>query len=99
MSTHASVLLYLAVHQDETMATIARDLEFTERTTASAIADLRADGYLDVSRRGRRNHYRVNGEKPLRRSGFTHLRVSDLLGALRVATGAARDGAKGRKAL
>ncbi len=80
------------------MATIARDLVLTERTTAAAITDLRAEGYIEVTRRGRRNHYRVNGEKPLRRPGFTHLHVRDLVGALRLLTAAERDGAKGGRA-
>jgi len=39
----------------------------TERSVQTILNDLVADGYVERSRIGRRNHYAVNGRKPPRR--------------------------------
>ena len=68
------------------MRSIAAALGLTERTTAAVIADLRAAGYINVQRRGRHNHYSVNGDMPLRRPAHAQLNVHDLLGTLATLT-------------
>lgn len=64
------------------MRSIVAALGLTERTAAAVIADLRVAGYLKVRRRGRHNHYTVNGSLPLRRPAHAQLHVRDLLGAM-----------------
>ena len=84
LTTHGTVLLYIADHPDDTMHSVAHALELSERTTAAVIADLRATGYLSVERRGRNNHYAVDASMPLRRSPHAQFSVRALLGALSV---------------
>ena len=84
LTTHGTVLIYIADHADDTMHSVAHALGLTERTTAAVIAELRATGYLSVERRGRNNHYSVNEAMPLRRSPHARFSVRALLGALSV---------------
>ena len=84
LTTHGTVLLYIADHADDTMHSVAHALGLTERTTATVIAELRATGYLTIERRGRNNHYSVNANMPLRRSSHARFSVRDLLDALSV---------------
>jgi hypothetical protein len=67
LTNHAVVLLYMVNHPDDTMYTVAGRLNMRERHVAQIIADLRHQGYLEATRNGRRNHYSVNLEMPLRR--------------------------------
>jgi len=82
LTNHASVLLHIAAHPDDTLREIAVRLGLTERTTASVVADLRTSGYIHVTRRGRHNHYRVNTSKHLRRAAHRKTRVGSLISAL-----------------
>jgi DNA-binding MarR family transcriptional regulator len=86
LTGHASVLLHIAGHPDDTLREIADRIELTERTTASMVADLRAGGYIKVTRRGRHNHYRVNTSKRLRRAAHSKATVGALIDALRAIT-------------
>lgn len=86
LTNHASVLLHIAAHPDDTLREIAFRLGLTERTTASVVADLRSSGYITVTRRGRHNHYRVNTSKRLRRAAHRKTRVGSLISALSVLT-------------
>ena len=97
-TNHGTVLLYIADHPDDTMHAVAHALDMTERTTATVIAELRATGYLSVERRGRNNHYSVNGAKPLRRGPHSKFRVRALLGALSVLDSEEKPGRKRRPA-
>ena len=45
---------------------IAAATGLTERSTLRILADLRAAGYLDHERRGRRNHYTIRTRQTLR---------------------------------
>ncbi len=99
LTNHGTVLLHIADHQDDTMRSIAAALGLTERTTAAVIADLRAAGYIKVQRRGRHNHYSVDGDMPLRRQAHSQFNVRDLLGVLATLTGSGQVvGSRGRRA-
>lgn len=93
LTNHAAVLLHLAAHPDDTMRSVALALGLTERTTAAVIADLRAARYINISRRGRHNHYKVNGRMPLRRQAHKTSRVEDLLNSLGVVAESGRGAA------
>jgi len=86
LTNHGSVLTHIAGHPDDTLREIAVRIGLTERTTASIVADLRQDGYIKVTRRGRHNHYRVNTSKRLRRPVHSKARVGALIDTLRVIT-------------
>ncbi len=79
------------------MRSVAVALGLTERTTAAVIADLRAEAYVRVRRRGRHNHYGVNQRKPLRRSAHSGVTVGDLLSALGSVAASVADGAQPRE--
>lgn len=84
LTNHATVLIHVAGHPDDTISLIAETLELTERTTAYVLSDLRAAGYIDVRRVGRHNHYKVRMGKPLRRDSHRRAHVRDLLESLAV---------------
>ena len=58
---------------------VAASVGITERTAASIVRDLEEAGYLTRTRRGRRNHYEVHGELPLRHERHRHRTVGDLI--------------------
>ncbi|RLC58269.1 MAG: ArsR family transcriptional regulator [Chloroflexi bacterium] len=86
LTNHGSVLAHIAGHPDDTLREISDQIRLTERTTASIVADLRQDGYVKVTRRGRHNHYRVNSSKRLRRPVHSKTRVGALIDILGVLT-------------
>lgn len=45
---------------------IAARVGITERAAQAIVADLVADGYVTRTREGRRNHYRIHPDAPLR---------------------------------
>jgi DNA-binding transcriptional regulator LsrR (DeoR family) len=80
MSSHGSVLFYVAVNPDCTITEIADDMALTRRTVWGLIGDLRRAGMLHVRKDGRRHHYAVNLDAP-----FLHPSVNGY--ALRVVLG------------
>jgi hypothetical protein len=60
VSSHGSVLFYIAVNPGCTIRQIADDMALTQRTVWGLIGDLRRSQMLDVRREGRRHHYTVN---------------------------------------
>jgi len=67
LSHHAQVFICVARDPDVRLREIATDVGITERSVQTILNDLVADGYVDRSRVGRRNHYAVNGRAPLGR--------------------------------
>jgi predicted transcriptional regulator len=58
---------------------IAQTVGITERTAAEIVNDLEQAGYLTKTRDGRRNHYQVHEELPLRHPQHRHHTVGDLI--------------------
>lgn len=74
VSSHGSVLFYIAVNPGCTIRQIADDMALTQRTVWGLIGDLRRAGMLNIVREGRRHHYSVNLNAPFRHpvlSGIT----------------------------
>lgn len=65
-SSHGSILFYIAAHPDTTIKDIADAMSLTRRTVWGIIGDLRRAGLLHVRKDGRRHHYTVNLEGPLK---------------------------------
>ena len=82
LTNHGACLVALATKADATVREIANALEITERSAARILSDLRADGYLEVTRAGRRNRYSVNFAAPLRHPIGRGRRVRDLVGGV-----------------
>jgi len=64
------------------MSDVAERVGITERAVQGIVADLVDAGYLTRSRVGRRNHYEINREMPLRHLETQHHRLGELLGLL-----------------
>jgi DNA-binding MarR family transcriptional regulator len=66
LTNHAHVLLCVARDPEARLRDVAEDVGITERAAQRIVADLVQAGYLDREREGRRNHYRLHTELPLR---------------------------------
>ncbi|MCP2097266.1 MULTISPECIES: winged helix-turn-helix domain-containing protein [Actinosynnema] len=82
LSNHAHVLLCLADDPDQTLAVIAGRVGVTSRAVQLILGDLIAGGYVERTKVGRRNHYRVNPDGRLRHPLEAGHRVGELIAAL-----------------
>jgi len=82
LSNHAHVLLCLAADPDQTLTVIAQQVGITTRAVQLILTDLIAGGYVERTRIGRRNHYRVNTDGHLRHPLEAHHSIADLITAL-----------------
>ncbi|MBN2196129.1 MAG: winged helix-turn-helix domain-containing protein [Polyangiaceae bacterium] len=83
LTNHAHVLLCIAKEPSATMRDVAAQVGITERAVQRIVADLEAAGYLERSRMGRCNRYRVRERMPLRHALERHEEVSSLLALAR----------------
>ena len=79
LTSHARVLLIISQNPDIRARDIASRAGITERSTQRIVADLEAAGYLSRERIGRRNHYRVSREAPLRHPHERNVEIGALL--------------------
>lgn len=86
LTNHAHVLLCIAEDPDLTVRTLAQRIGITERAVMRIIGELDADGYLDRTREGRRNHYEIREDLPLRHQIESHCSVGDLVRMYREAS-------------
>ena len=84
ISNHGLVLNYIFHNPRHTAREIADHVGVTERTTHKIISDLETTGYIERSKRGWTNVYRVDSALPLRHHTKQDILVSDLLDALTV---------------
>jgi len=82
VTNHAHVLECIAVDPQARLRDIADNVGITERTVAQIVGDLERAGYLTKVRSGRRNHYAVHSELPLRHPRHRHRIVGDLISFL-----------------
>lgn len=66
LTNHAHVLLCISTDHSMRLREVAERVGITERAAQRIIRDLCDAGYLTRTRVGRRNHYEVNAELPLR---------------------------------
>lgn len=66
LTNHAHVLICITEEPDIRGRDIASRVGVTERAAQAIIADLVAAGYVQRRRDGRRNHYSVNPDAPMR---------------------------------
>lgn len=82
LTNHAHALLCLAQGESLTTRELSLRIGITERSVQAVLADLIADGYLEKSKVGRRNTYRVNPKGRLRHPLEAAHTVGDLIDAL-----------------
>ncbi|MGF1632817.1 MAG: helix-turn-helix transcriptional regulator [Phycisphaerae bacterium] len=82
LSNHSHVLICLARDPELRLRDVAAAVGITERAVQNIVADLEAGGVVERERVGRRNHYVVHRDVPLRHPVESHKTVGDLLRAL-----------------
>jgi DNA-binding MarR family transcriptional regulator len=79
LTNHLLVLACLARDPELRIRDLANLVGITERATVQILSQLETSGYLTKTRVGRRNHYTVHGELPLRHPLNNALQVGELL--------------------
>ncbi len=79
LSNHGHVLICIARAPDTRIRDIAREVGITERAVQRILGDLEEAGVVVRERVGRRNHYLIRGDAPLRHPLEAHRNVADLI--------------------
>lgn len=79
LTNHGHVLLVLASDPAARLRDVAQAVGITERATQRIVADLVEEGYLVVSKQGRRNRYRINRKLRLRHPVEQRSEIGQLL--------------------
>ncbi len=82
LTNHGRVLAYVAKHPQSTTQQIAQKAGITLRAVQKIITELEAGGYITRHKEGRRNHYTVDTELPMRHRLERNHAVGDILQAL-----------------
>ena len=82
LTNHSHTLLCIAEDPDIRLRDVATKVGITERAAQRIVAELEDAGYLSHERVGRRNHYQVHADLPLRHPLEDHLAVGALLKVL-----------------
>ena len=80
LTNHAHVLFCIAQDPEVRLRDVAARVGITERAVQRIVTDLEGEGYLTVSKEGRRNRYQVHYELPLRHPIERHRTVAALIG-------------------
>lgn len=66
LTNHAHVLFCIAQDPEVRLRDVSARVGITERAVQRIVTDLESEGYLRVSKEGRRNRYEVRDDLPLR---------------------------------
>lgn len=79
LSNHAHVLIALYADPDLVLREVALKVGITERGVQRIVQDLEDEGYIRREKVGRKNHYEVIIQNPLRHPLEAHRNIGDLL--------------------
>jgi hypothetical protein len=82
VSSHGSILFYIAANPDCTVDQIMDGMSLTRRTVWGIIGDLRRAGMLSIRRNGRNHHYTVNLDAPFRHPTIDGVDLRMVLGRM-----------------
>jgi len=82
LTNHGRLLAYLAKHPQSTAQEIAQAAGLSIRAVQQIITDLEGGGYIARQKEGRRNHYTVHPDRPMRHRLEQDHAVGDILLAL-----------------
>jgi Mn-dependent DtxR family transcriptional regulator len=88
VTNHGHVLACIAADPSARLRDIASTVGVTERAVGQIVSELEHAGYLTKTRVGRRNHYEVHGELPLRHPLHRHHTIGELIRFLQAPSGA-----------
>lgn len=81
ITNHGLVLATIAKHPRSTAREIGDEVGITERAAHKIINDLEEDGYVKKKKVGRKNHYRIDSEMPIK-DEIGDVEVGELLAIL-----------------
>jgi len=79
LTNHSHVLICIARDPEVLLKDVADAVGITERAVQRIVQDLEEAGYLERSREGRRNKYKLKSGMPLRHPVESHKKVSELI--------------------
>ena len=79
LTNHAHILICLSRDGEVRIRDLADLVGITERTVQLILTDLENDGFVKITKEGRRNKYSVMKNLPLRHPVEAHRTVTDLL--------------------
>ena len=79
LSNHGHVIVQISQNPEIKLTELAAQVGITERRVREIVAELREAGYLEVTKSGRRNTYRVLSGKSLRHSAESSHPLGELL--------------------
>lgn len=79
LSNHAHVLIALYANPDLVLREVAIKVGITERGVQRIVQDLEDEGFIRREKIGRKNHYQVMTDRPLRHPLEAHRNIGDLL--------------------
>lgn len=79
LTNHTHVLLCLYRNPEITLREVAIQVGITERMVQKIVAELVEAAYVDATRVGRRNTYRISVDKKLRHPLESHRSIGDML--------------------
>jgi hypothetical protein len=82
VSSHGSLLFFIAANPECTTEDIVAGLHLTHRTVWGLIGDLRRAGMLTVRREGRRHYYSVNMNGPFRHPTIAGIKLGTIVGKI-----------------
>ena len=83
LTNHAAVLVCIDRNPGTRIEDVANEVGISRRAAQMIVSDLAEAGYIERTRVGRRNHYRVHDDMPLRRTAFKDSDIRKLLTLLR----------------
>ena len=83
LTNHAAVLVCIDRNPGTRIEDVANEVGISRRAAQMIVSDLAEAGYIERTRVGRRNHYRVREDMPMRRKPFTDRDIRGLLTLLR----------------
>ena len=82
LSHHGHVLILLARNPNETIDNLALHAGVTSRSVTSILRDLEDTNYITKRKLGRRNHYEINTQGPLRHPTSAQRTIGELIRSL-----------------
>ncbi|MEZ6138513.1 MAG: helix-turn-helix domain-containing protein [Pirellulaceae bacterium] len=79
LTNHAHVLIALSANPDLVLREVALRVGITERGVQRIVQDLEDGGFIRREKIGRKNHYQVLTDQPLRHPIEAHRTIGDLL--------------------
>jgi predicted transcriptional regulator len=82
LTNHSHILVCLVNNSNMRIRDLAQSVGITERAVQRILAELEQEGAIQKHREGRRNHYKVSMNYPLRHPLESHCKLRHLLKAI-----------------